>query len=318
MRLFIHIGWPKTGSTALQAFCAAHPAQLAAHGVQYYRNRKNLPALNALAKDIRQGRDMTAERAAFAAWCDAAVGDKVLISAEQFATLDPAQLARVIAPERWERVTVIAYLRAQEAVLEGWYKQLVKWGNRLSLRDFLRQLTTFSDVEYAAHLGRWQAWCDGLPGGEMQVRLFERAALVGGDIGADMFATMGLTDPALRAGRDNPSPSAPLVELYLKLPEIKSLQKINRIMVASEHPAATGSGDLFSAELVTQIRRRFAPSNETVRARYFPARETLFAAPEPRATGPEETDGLADLLIETLRVERGEAVADAARRAFAE
>ena len=313
-RLHLHIGWPKTGTTALQAFCAANGPLLTGHGLSYYAARGN--CCGVVARAIAKGAATAPLRADFLNWAAAQDGRDVLISSEGFAGSDPEAVFSVFAADHWDSVDVIAYLRPQEAFLEGWYKQMVKWGGKLALPDYLRPgAPTWATGDYRPGLDAWAAW-SARNGHKLRLRIFEPDALACGDLGADFFATIGLPDLQATVGTQNVSPSAALIGLYLRLPPIEKLQQINRAVVASGHPAATGSGDLFNAGRIALIRTHYAAANEDIRSRYLADRASLFAAPEPPGPAPDPA-GLDQLLIETLARMRGPEVAAQARGALA-
>lgn len=313
-RLYLHIGWPKTGTTALQGFCASNGALLAGHGLSYYAARGN--CCGAVARAIAEGAATAPLRADFLDWAATQAGRDVLISAEGFAGCDPEAVFSVFAADHWDGVTVIAYLRPQEAFLEGWYKQMVKWGGKLALADYLHPgAPAWATGDYRPGLDAWAGWC-AREGRKLRLRIYQHAAMAGGNLGADFFASIGQPGLPAKISTQNVSPSAALIGLYLRLPPVERLQQINRAMVASGHPAAVGSGDLFDAGTVAQIRAHYAAANDEVRRRYFPDRPGLFAAPAPPSPAPDPA-GLDQLLIETLSRMRGPEVADMARRALA-
>lgn len=174
---------------------------------------------------------------------------------------------------------------------------------------------TWATGDYRPGLDAWAAW-SARNGHKLRLRIFEPDALACGDLGADFFATIGLPDLQATVGTQNVSPSAALIGLYLRLPPIEKLQQINRAVVASGHPAATGSGDLFNAGRIALIRTHYAAANEDIRSRYLADRASLFAAPEPSGPAPDPA-GLDQLLIETLARMRGPEVAAQARGALA-
>lgn len=311
--LIIHIGWPKTGTTALQDFCTLHGALLARHGLAYYASRAG--SCGSVVRALAKGEALEDPGARFRDWADRQSAARILISAEGFAGCDPKALDAFLMPDRWDSATVIGYLRPQEEFIEGWYKQLVKWGGKAPLAHYLQPGTPiWAAADYRTELQRWHDWC--VAGGHrLDLRIFQKAVLSGGNFGTDFFTTLGLPDLTARIEAKNVSPSAALIGLYLKLPQIDKLQQINRAMVASGHPAATGSGDLLPPEAITDIRNRYANANEDIRAAHFPARTSLFDPPAKTAMRPDAT-GLDDLLIETIAKMRGPDIAHVAQQAL--
>ena len=312
--LILHIGWPKTGTTALQALCVENIELLRRHGLDYYTSRYYAHCISSVSREVAKGAVSEASQERFDDFLAKSPATTILLSSEGLARTDLGALTRFINPARWQKITVIAYLRSQEAYLEGWFKQSVKWGAKHSLEQYLAMQAPWAQADYAASLLPWQEWCEQLPCGELRVRLFERQSLFGGNIARDFFAALGWDDLQLEAKEVNASPSRALIQLYLKLPPIERLQQINRVMVASEHPGATGSGDIFTPHIRAQIDTRYRASNELVRKRYFPERSELFT---PNTSSKNEpANGLEELLISVIEELRGVAVSQAAQAAL--
>ena len=313
--LFLHIGWPKTGTTALQGHCHHNPQILSAQGLAYYATWGD--SAGSVPRAIRKAEDMAPHRARLLDWAEGQQAPNVLISSEGFAETGPDALAAFLAPEYWRSITVIAYLRPQDEYLEGWYKQIVKWGGRTPLEVYLDPRNPiWQQADYDHQLTRWEAWCAALPHARLQTAIFERDALEGGNIGTDFFARLGLPALGGQIAGSNVSPSKALIGLYLKLPPVERLQQVNRAIVATGHPAATGTRDLLSSDQRAAIAARFAAGNERLRARRFPDRAVLFT-PRPAPPAAPEDDSLKPLLLATLERLRGSDVAAQARAALA-
>ncbi|TKW68106.1 MAG: hypothetical protein DI616_03075 [Paracoccus denitrificans] len=312
-RLHLHIGLPKTGTTALQAFCAGNGKLLASHGLAYYASRGD--SCGSIVRAISKRAPIGPLRGDFTDWLSRQEGRDVIVSAEGFAACNPEHVFSVFAEGRWDGVDVIGYLRPQEAFLEGWYKQLVKWGNKCSLDEFLRPHAEFWGMgDYRPALRAWTDWC-AANGHRRQFRVFDPRQLKGGDICSDVFHAIGRPDLPVASVQRNLSPSAQLTGLYLRLPPVERLQQINRVMVASGHPAATGSGDLLDAATVALIRNHYAAANAEIRNDHFPGHSRLFSNPPAPGPAPDPS-GLDLLLIETLAKMRGPDVAARARLAL--
>lgn len=313
--LFLNIGWPKTGTTALQAFYHKNRALLGAHGLAYYTSRAE--SAGSIPRAIAKNEPMAPHRTRLHDWTAQQTATKILISSEGFADCNLDALSQFLAPAQWKAITVIAYLRPQDEFLEGWYKQMVKWGSKLPLQTYLSgHNPVWTQADYDRQLDRWAAWRAALPHAQLHPAIFDRRSLAGGNIGVDFFARLGLPGLQPQIGGSNISPSGALIGLYLKLPAIDRLQQINRAMVASGHPGVIGSGDLMTPDQRAAIAARFAEGNERLRARFFPDRAALFT-PKPVPPLPLEVEDLRPLLIATLDQMRGPEVATLARAALA-
>ncbi len=316
-KLIIHIGWPKTGSTAIQEFCHENRDMLADLGFGYYSSFGS--SCGSISRALAKHQPQEDELMRFLDWHENQPLPNVLISAEEFSRWSPQELSPFLAPDSWDAITVIGYLRPQEEYFEGWYKQIVKWGNKLSLEHYLAAgAAIWQQADYRPGMMAWSAWCR-QNGHEFLPRIYDRNELTGGNIGRDFFEAIGLRDLPALPERRNMSPSAALIGLYLRLPPIHKLQQINRIIVASDHPGARGSGDLFAPGLVRRIRDTYASANEDIRASHFPTRKTLFDLPPVTAPIPQDAHHLAslqELLLNTLDRKRGPEIARQARMAL--
>ena len=193
---------------------------------------------------------------------------------------------------------------------------MVKWGSKLSVAEYLSPRSAAWKLgDYRPGVTAWAGWCD-RNGHIFSPGIFDRRHIVGGNIGRDIFTKMGLPEISIEATPRNVSPSAALIGMYLRLPPVEKLQKINRVIVASDHPAATGSGDLFDAETIALIRDSYAGGNEQIRANHFPHRDRLFDLTDAARPSPRSTEGLAKLLVDTLAEMHGPAVAERAAKAL--
>lgn len=161
----VHIGPPKTGTTAVQGAFHQERERLAEFGVSYAGSgRQPLSAVVAFTGlddmfDVRG-----APRASVSAW-DALVGevrrladdqgDRVVISSELFATCDDAHAHKAIedlgGPAR-----VVVTLRPLHKIMPSSWQQYVKGGGTLSYEDWLRRLLDEpADDALGALFWRW-------------------------------------------------------------------------------------------------------------------------------------------------------------------
>lgn len=274
-----------------------------------------------VSRAIGNGEPLDRYRDTFLDWVSSQTVSNVIISSEGFALNDPLELARFVDVLQWDKITVIAYLRPQAEYLEGWYKQIIKWGGKIRHDQFLAQPGPhWAPVDYDRLLNRWDEWCQSLHSATLQVRLFNDAIKgINFDIIQDFLGIIDITNKYRPSEMMNISPSRALIELYLKLPPINQLQKVNRRMVASGHPATTGTRDLFSPEQSTFLSTQFAEINQNVCARYFPDRRVLFPLyPPPPPPSQADIESLKCLLIKTLTEMHGDNVARAASKAISD
>lgn len=322
MRALVHIGMPKTGTTALQTWLYGNRRALASMGVVYdpgnlrgtptsYQHRGialcywslvgALPANPHLKVPfrIRSLADLERYAAKYEAWLRrvaARGGDDLFLVSSEFLGGGAKAPTDIEAFDRWlsgifSEVTYVVYFRRQEEAIVSGYSQSLKQGSTKTLDQYAE---TFSRQDWFACA---ENWARAVGEDRLHVRLLEKDCMRGGDLFEDFVALMGVDKAALApAGRSNPSLSAPTAEV---------MRAINRVV-----PPRTDNGHSVNwrwarlRKLVTQqelplprlalsraqiqrIRNRNAESNEKLRARFFPGRDELF--PEkamPAARGP--------------------------------
>lgn len=202
--LILHIGSHKTGTTTLQHHFVANEEALRRRGVAWLRTPDDRgPKINAnlLARVAGRGPD-------FRARLDDAMADRVLrpeaetcvASGENlFWLFEPGPVARLaeLARARFDRITVVAYLRRQDLLALSHRRQVAHvrplpaagfYG--LELRALPRWRPHFA--RYFDYHAKLEMWREAFGAPAMRARLFEPQALVGGDTAMDFFALTGL------------------------------------------------------------------------------------------------------------------------------
>ncbi len=342
-RCVLHIGMEKTGTTTLQDMLGANRAALLDAGffvpasLSPYPNRANHERLTTFAlddsklnDDLRLGAnllipdDLAPHRAAVTQ----SLRDEILtlpddvpnstrtllLSNEhcQSRLNDVAEVRRLktFLDEFVESYSIIVYLRPQHDVATSLYDQALKAGyaDIPVLPDFSGRRPLWVHrgfFDYADLLSRWS----GVFGHDaMDVRLYGREALAGGDVVEDFLRRLDLEPGNFTAVRtNNASMSAPM--------QI-ALNAINRRARAHNQPlpptqrqalitqlqaASRGPGRRPSRHDAAAFYHSFALVNEAVRATYFPDRETLFTPDFDRypeqPDDPDEADCLAEALL---------------------
>ena len=292
-RLWIHIGTPKTGSTAIQRYARERRAYLTSKGVDFLiRGRRG--SYNDLAIHLRNGNQR--EAAEIGADLHRRITDSpaqtLVLSSEMFTGADPALLRAALALEEPLETRIIGYFRRQDRFLESAYKQKMKTGKVApGFGNYLDKYGT-GGGDYLRLVDAWQAaW----PQAEFLFRRFDPAAFAGGDVVRDFTALLGLDITA--DGKPptgvvaNPTPSIDLLDLMQIVAAIPGLdaRKVLRAIPIAELPRFQGRA--MSNADARRLLARFDAQNHALRQRFFPEDAQLFDTddldgPEPEIATP--------------------------------
>ena len=307
-RCWLHIGAPKTGSTALQQFLSANDGRLKSLGWLYPAAARRAGGHHDLAfltgggypdwatpqdKSLAQMEDelrieITASPAS------------VLLSSEDFYLLGaPADVAGMLERLgfRPETVTVLVYLRRQDEAYVSWYNQAVKaQGYAGTFSDMLptqRELWDYST--------RLRAWADVFGASRILVRPYARSDLMGEDVCRDLIGTLGLPQHVFDfpVERVNTGLNRDLLEfqrLVNRLPlSPQDKRRFHRQLIAltaaSKDSSLFDDQPLLDASMRNQILGWHAAGNREVAGTYL-GRERLFDDPLPGREEHRQSEGL--------------------------
>jgi hypothetical protein len=296
MRLVLHIGAGKCGSSAIQYFL--------------YRNAGALRRSGVLVPD--KNLDTTADISGQQAWlfqeamtapCPATLTHAkfaaikkemssanlhtVVVSAENLMNGDAFAKACAPAAEVFDDIKIVSYIRRQDDFLisawcQWWFKMYASLGEYIG-----------NTARHAAHWSQiMKPWEDIFGANRIAVRLFQSGNLVNNDIVDDFAETAGIA----RDGRV-PNPQKANValneilveiahdirEIFVSPHDIKFLQLASNILGESAVKAHRGS-TLLSLEQRRDIMSYYDACNREIKQRYFahiPAHEPLFREPSP-------------------------------------
>ncbi|MBG0790491.1 MAG: hypothetical protein H0S80_08365 [Desulfovibrionaceae bacterium] len=173
--VYVHIGVPKTGSTALQCFLDQNRERMRQAGYLYPASAARAGGhhdlsflLNDAYPDWAIGQDATLDELTgrLEAECEGFDGD-VILSSENFYLLNtPDQVRRLldsVPALKARRAVVVVFLRRQDEAHEAWYNQTVKAQGavhslrrcieeNLDLWDYGRRLSEWADVFCASNI----------------------------------------------------------------------------------------------------------------------------------------------------------------------
>lgn len=302
----LHIGTPKTGSTALQRFlCEARHALenagfLYPASIERGHGHHDLSlALCASYPEWAAPQLRTFEESLSAVIAEHRSKElKLLLSSENFYWLNrPEDVAWLLQRlgHSTERVAIIVYLRRQDEVLVSWYNQLVK------AQGYARDFSSFIDEQgelwnYAIQLQQWSAVF-----GSERIAVRRYAFGVKDDIRHDIAKLLDLEvgiEPTSQ--RENNRLLRDILEFQrtinqLPLPTIEK-RRFHKTLIALSDRASNSAEALFSdAPLLTPasaraILARYEEGNDWV-ARHFLDEPHLFDQGD--AETPEELAGTA-------------------------
>lgn len=287
-KLWIHIGTPKTGSTALQRYARAHQPYLAAKGVDFLiRGRRG--SYNDLAVLLRRDKRRAAAEIGAGIRRQIAESDAqcLVLTSEMFTGSNPALLREALALDEPFETRIVGYFRRQDRYLESAYKQKMKTGKvQPGFQNYLDKFGTMGG-EYDRIV---RGWIEGWPEAEFLFRRFEPQALARGDVVHDFTGLLGLDIEA--DGKPppdeiaNPTPSIDLLDLMqlvARMPNIDT-RKVFRAMPVHDLPRFRGRA--MDNAAARALLARFEDGNETLRRRFFPDDPQLFSTDD--LDGPDE------------------------------
>jgi hypothetical protein len=212
-KVFLHIGFHKTGSTALQQYLSENREELAAAGTYYPRPLGSWPSHPELAWALCgnifdwQDRKYSVEEVTqhYRREIDDCCQPRIVLSSEEFSRLNyyPGAIAALAEALRRYDLRIIAYLRSARDFLSSRYRHEVQ--EQSEGRSFLEYVTSPENLECAWFLPRLRPWFE-VFGDAVEVRLYDRRQLVGNSIVPDFFDAIG-TDPSALEGMRAPPES---------------------------------------------------------------------------------------------------------------
>lgn len=186
MKIYVHIGLNKTGTSAIQGFLLRHPDFLAEHGFIYPESGRNSkPAHHDVASMIQNNDKQGLKTFADSLRSESSTKglEKIIISSELFHTVSPE---RVKALFPGDVVTPIIYVRNHIDYLNSWYRQGVK--GRIMCSSF-DDFAFVAKAHFYPIISKWNSVFDG----KMIVRKYGKQELINGSsLDQIIFDVMGL------------------------------------------------------------------------------------------------------------------------------
>ncbi|MGH9381360.1 MAG: hypothetical protein ACRD2Z_12200 [Thermoanaerobaculia bacterium] len=287
MRLIIHAGIHRTGSTALQYFLANNRSELALQGFAYPFDQPHHQQIAwALHRRRMTGQGLLKRLEPLSR----STAHTIVLSGEDFSIHRKLRWLQAVS-ETYDEVRCVFYLRRQDDWLMSWYNQHIKWPfdktkSTLSPQEFLATIDDYYWLDYDSLLERW-AQTLGEPAITVAVVEKDQVTDVVGHfsqaIGID---TSGVT---LDNGRRNDSLPVHLLEIArnFALFQLQPRERLtlNAALRSALKDWATDSTTVYSPEERLAVLERFVQSNRAVARRFF-GRDDLFLAPPPKHDDP--------------------------------
>ena len=302
--LYLHIGMPKTGTTALQNFFYINQAILKSCGITYplndvwYMAHHHLGwSLEEKSRKINQpvGLKSADEEWSLVLKSDAVLNcnDRILVSAETLARCGQESLLRIREYTSDYDVKIVLYLRRQDRMMSSLVNQMTKYFSHTWTDE--TDAFSFSHRNYTTLLGSWAA----VFGKEnLIVRPYEKGQFYGGAIFSDFLHHvfgLELTD-AFQLPETDYNPRLHRVALeykrllnFLELPIEQKRATVEPLVQFSRQLAAEGRDDfdVFPPSQRLAIVQQHAASNAQVAREYLGRADgKLFYDPLPDPSAP--------------------------------
>ena len=312
-KLILHVGTPKTGTSAIQKFLANNISALATHGIEYPMFSAHWPGI----ESARNGHFLFAEvmhrldhevavscpellpqcMAQFKQFA-AKLDGTMLLSDETFWQMasryeDTVPLLKNICDEfGFDSYQVIVYMRRQDLLAESLYAQRVK-GMKVASMTFDSYLASKFTHQICAYNKVIKRFEDQFGQENIHIGIYDRKLLKAGDSAADIMDVLGLDidDPAFDRGQEETNDSI-RGNYFL---ELKRLANTSDDYKAGDNflmePAIRASANfpevektsLFTPEARAEFLEQYVKGNQAIARRYFD-RDDLF--------GPQQADNL--------------------------
>ena len=279
MKIVLHIGMNKTGTSSLQFACSRNQKVLAEAGILYPEFGQEYSAHHGIAFGIH--RHTTKKKRQNDRWAqlgddwinklehEASDYDVVLLSSEAFHHLgDPSEVARAFSGHD---VKIVVYLREHFSYIRSWYQQNVQDGVETCLfRDF-------AGIRKAAQCTVLDAWVESFGINNVVPKIFDKSQLISGDIVEDFFSSAALPRVNTKlfadaVGGKNPSVSGNL--LFFRRQTNQLLTREQATSVSDEVGAMTVLDASFRGpigveeDLASQVRDRYKQDRRLLHDKY--------------------------------------------------
>ncbi len=188
--LIFHLGDPKTGTTSIQSVLAEKRFAIKGKRVVYPARINHIPLVNALSKQNEQYQKQAKLWGHVAEQFNKSTAEFGVISAEEFAFLDPQKLVQAIdtyLPEYKGRIRLISYVRPHaERLASGFGERRKKGLFDGSMDELHAKFLDMGLLNYVDRFAKWKA----IFGDALTIKPMVRSHLTKGDVVLDFFGWM--------------------------------------------------------------------------------------------------------------------------------
>jgi len=291
--LWLHIGMPKTGTTAIQRYLHDNPDLLAEHGVHYMNTGRDrgtgvakLICHNSMAMDMNRSWQIGPQDqpAAFRQEYLDHQGENCLVSSEMFFGRDLEPLHSHLFDGLDAPVRVLIYLRRFDDFIEADYKQRSKKGRQTGGNVFEYVDDRIKRIREDPYFEKIK---DALPNAEIVPRLYVREELTGQDVIVDFLSVLGVPPesvvlPKAESNRTLSRLTAEALGMFNHSNgfDVRRQRRLDRAVQALGDPRMFAKGDVLTADERREINDLLEDRNAEMLKTYFPGRDRLF----PQAT----------------------------------
>ena len=334
MRVIVHIGMEKTGTTTIQALLYRNRETLAERGFHVLRcagrsNHRAIPSYCMRANrrddylrnrlvDNPEKRESFREklREEFIHEIDSLDGHlhTVLITSEHFHSLlehqDELETLRELLQVCFSDIRILVYLREQVDTVLSRYSTAIKAGRTKELDIFLDTCRADSGFyNYDMMLARWEQ----VFGQErIEVALFSRQDFIAQDLVTDFLSRIdpslvGALDTEIETENESLNSLGQTIgrAINLAFPSFEDSVGINPLrtrLMDINYRRFRGRGESIAREKRELLSDQFKAGNEAIRKRYFPDRDHLFATPTEKPQSAADEKDLAPALMEMFQL----------------
>ncbi len=299
-RIFLHIGFEKTGSSAIQAFCSRNRQWLNQHDIEYPKIG-SLPQhasihFDVLSKNPRRIRSLTKN---LRQRIDACPYQTIVFSHESLHLHNP-QIFRSIFAGYDTRI--IAYLRNPTQAAISHFATMIRFG-KLPIHDLPQAIRSYSHniLPIFDYYWKLKAYASAFGHEKLLVRHYDPAALVGGQTTTDFLHLLGIDDLSTSlwpSARANPSLDADQFEFVARVARLlkdqprkmilRTTRQICNSLVRETHPDAGRPFELLVPErLKRRVDRYFEPNLPSLYRDFFEGKAIFEPTPAAPSAAPE-------------------------------